>query len=142
MLNTLDANGQISSRPMTLQDTEFDGDIWFFAQRSAAFMDHIETNSEVNVTFANPEDMSFLSANGNATIVNDDAKKRELWKPLYKAWFPEGLEDPDLRLIKVSVQSADYWEAPESKLLRMIGFAKAAITGKHGELSGKHGHLN
>lgn len=142
MLNTLDANGQISSRPMTLQDVEFDGDIWFFASKSAAFINHIENNSEVNLTFANPKDMSFLSASGNATVINDEGKKRELWQPFYKAWFPEGLEDRDLRLLKINIQNAEYWESPGKKIVRLIGFAKAAITGKPGDLAGKHGHLN
>jgi len=76
MLNTLDANGRISSRPMTLQDTHFDGDLWFFASKSSAFMNHIENNSEVNLTFANPKDLSFIAATGNATVINDEGKKR------------------------------------------------------------------
>jgi general stress protein 26 len=139
MLNTLDANGQISSRPMTVLDFEFDGDLWFFAGKSANFISHIENVGEVNLTFS--ENHSFLSANGHAAVVDDETKKRELWRPAYKAWFPLGIDDPELVLIKVNVQSADYWEAPSLKVVRLLGFAKAVLTGKQSDL-GKHGHLN
>jgi general stress protein 26 len=142
MLNTLNARGQITSRPMTLQQIEFDGALWFFASKTSEFVKDIENNHEVNLTFSNPKDMSFTSANGEAVVINDENKKNELWKPMYQAWFPEGLNDPNLCLLKISIHSADYWEAPGLKIVRLMAFAKAAITGKSGDLAGKHGHLN
>jgi general stress protein 26 len=62
--------------------------------------------------------------------VHDDAKARELWSPLYKAWFPDGLETPGLALIKVHAESAEYWEAAHSsRVITLLGYAKAAVTG-------------
>lgn len=62
--------------------------------------------------------------------MRDKEKAKELWKPLLKAWFPKGLEDPDLALLKVSVESAEYWDAPSSKMVQIAGIAKAAVTGQ------------
>lgn len=136
-------NGTLCSRPMTLQEFEFDGALWFFANRNSELVHQIEVNSQVNLTFSNLKNMSFLSASGEAHIVQNKAKEEELWSPFYKAWFPEGLQDPNLCLIKVDIHSADYWDSPGSSLVRFAGFAKAIFTGeKNNTTIGKHGHIN
>jgi hypothetical protein len=35
MLTTVDADGHFISRPMAQQEVEFDGDLWFFAERGS-----------------------------------------------------------------------------------------------------------
>ena len=62
--------------------------------------------------------------------MRDRSKIEELWNPLFKAWFPQGLEDPDLALLKVNVDKAEYWDSPSSKVVRLAGFLKAVATGK------------
>jgi pyridoxamine 5'-phosphate oxidase like protein len=62
--------------------------------------------------------------------VRDRQKIEELWNPIYKAWFPKGLEDPDLALLKVEVQEAEYWDTPSGKMVQLIGFVKAIATGE------------
>ncbi len=54
----------------------------------------------------------------------------QLWSPFVKAWFPEGLDDPRLALLKVTADSAEYWNAPSSRVVRLVGLAKALITGE------------
>jgi general stress protein 26 len=144
MFTTIDkVSGELHSRPMTLQEMEFDGDLWFFAQKYSELAQQVEANPNVNLSFANTDTFSFLSGQGVAElIIGDKAKERELWKPLYRAWFPEGLDDPQLCLIRVKITSADYWESPESKLVRMVGFAKAILSGsKANNALGERGHL-
>lgn len=144
MLTTIDENkNEMHSRPMTLQQVEFDGDLWFFASKATDLVKQIEARSLVNLAFSDPKNFSFLSAHGFAEIVQDDDKAEELWSPMYKAWFPEGLADPNLCLIKVVVKSVDYWKSPESKLVRLAGFTKSILGGKKGDAAlGKHGHFN
>ena len=107
-----ESDGVLKSRPMTLQQIEFDGDLWFFCRESSELVHQIKENPIVNLTFSDPRDSSYISACGRGSIVDDAQKEKELWNPLYKAWFPEGLEDPELCLIMVTVESADYWESP------------------------------
>lgn len=128
MLTTINNDDEtLRSRPMTLQKAEFEGDLWFFAARTSPACLDIEENPKVNLAFAEPKDTAFVSATGIAEVVFDKEKATELWNPIYKAWFPEGLEDPELCLIRVVVESADYWDAPSSKVVQGIG--------SHGHLS-------
>lgn len=143
MFTTVDlSNGALYSRPMTLQQVEFDGDLWFFAGLSSDLVKQIEHNSRVNLAFSNIKVYSFISALGHAQVVRGDkSKEQELWNPVYKTWFPEGLEDPNLCLIRVNIEGAEYWESPSSKIVRMFGFVKGMITKDERALR-QHGHLN
>jgi general stress protein 26 len=68
---------------------------------------------------------------------------KELWSPLHKAWFPKGLEDPKIALLRVDVDRAEYWDAPSSAAVRLFGFAKAVLTGKrYGEEGVDHQKVN
>lgn len=131
MLTTVSADdGQLRSRPMTLQKTEFDGHLWFFVGRSTSQVVDIEESPRINLAFSDPKGNSYISVSGQAEIVLDRAKAEELWSPVLKAWFPKGLEDPELALLKVSVESADYWDSPSSKVVQLVGFTKAVLTGQ------------
>ena len=130
MLATIDEDGSLRSRPMMTQETEFDGELWFFTRASAPKVDEIEHDHHVNVSYAAPDDNRYVSVSGMARLVRDRAKIEELWNPAYKAWFPDGLDDPDLALLQVSVDHAEYWDSPSSTMVHLIGVAKAVATGK------------
>lgn len=130
MLTTVEEDGTLRSRPMATQEFEFDGDLWFFTAAHAPKVDEVQHNQHVNVSYAEPKDQKYVSVSGTAQLVRDRAKIEELWNPLFKAWFPQGLDDPELALLKVSVEKAEYWDSPSSKVVRLVGFAKALLTGK------------
>lgn len=65
--------------------------------------------------------------------MKDKARAKELWNPIYKAWFPDGLDDPNLALIRVDVDQAEYWDSPNSKVVQLAGFVKAIVTGQRAE---------
>lgn len=129
MLTTAGDDGSLRSRPMATQQTEFDGDLWFFTNASAPKVDEIRHDQHVNVSFSSPEDNRYVSVSGKAQVVRDRKKAEELWNPFYKAWFPGGLDDPDLALLKVPVEKAEYWDSPSSPVVHLIGFVKAVATG-------------
>lgn len=62
--------------------------------------------------------------------MRDKAKAEELWNPILKAWFPKGLEDPELALLKVEIGKAEYWDLPSGKMIQLAGFVKAIVTGR------------
>ena len=130
MFTTADAGGSLRSRPMATQQQEFDGDLWFFTQASSPKVAEAESHPQVNLSYADPGATKYVSISGTAELVRDAAKNKELWNPIYKAWFPKGLEDPELALLKVSVESAEYWDSPSSKMVQLAGFIKAVATGK------------
>lgn len=134
MLTTVEEDGALHSRPMTTQDTEFDGDLWFFTRADAPKVSEAEQHREVNVAFSDPEHSKYLSASGTAIMIRDRAKIEELWKPIYKTFFPEGLEDPQLALLKISVRRAEYWDSPSSGIGRAFNLAKAYLSKDPGKL--------
>ena len=130
MLTTVEADGYLRSRPMATQQTEFEGTLWFFTWIDSAKVHEIERDHHVNLAYANPSDEVYVSVSGTARVVRDQAKAKELWNPLHKAWFPKGLDDPNLGLLRVDVEKAEYWDSPSSAVVQLIGFAKAITTGK------------
>jgi general stress protein 26 len=128
MLTTMTADGRHVARPMALQEVEFDGDLWFFAASDSATVDQVRSNPQVNVSFSNDKQSEWTSIAGVAEVVDDRAKAEQLWSPALKVWFPDGVETPELILIKVHADSAEYWSSPSSKLVRLIGGIRAAVT--------------
>ncbi|HEX6901633.1 MAG TPA: pyridoxamine 5'-phosphate oxidase family protein [Thermoanaerobaculia bacterium] len=141
MLTTVDEDGSLRSRPMQTQDTEFDGELWFFTGASSHKVDEVQRDRRVNLSYADPDDNRYVSLSGTAALVRDRAKMKELWKPVLKAWFPGGLEDPELALLRVKVEKAEYWDSPSSKMVQLAGFLKAIATGKRLEYAGENEKL-
>ncbi|MBA3600578.1 MAG: pyridoxamine 5'-phosphate oxidase family protein [Acidobacteria bacterium] len=140
MLTTIDW-GVLRSRPMQTQEAEFDGDLWFFTSTDTHKTDEIEKDRRVNVSYAAPDSNTYVSVSGTAALVNDKEKIEELWNPIYKAWFPKGLDDPTLILLKVSVEQAEYWDSSSSTIVQVVGFVKALVTGERAD-GGDHGRVN
>lgn len=139
MLTTI-AGGKFRSRPMSTQKFEFDGDLWFFTSDKTHKVEEIEADNRVSVAYAKPEDNHYVSVFGRAQIVKDRAKIEELWNPILKAWFPDGLDDPTLCLLKISVEEAEYWDSPNSTLVQIAGFVKALVTGQQAD-GGEYGKV-
>lgn len=129
MLTTAEPDGTLRSRPMATQATEFNGELWFFTAASAPKVDEIEQDHHVNLSYAAPDKNLYVSVSGKARMVRDKQKAEELWNPAYKAWFPKGLDDPDLALLKVSATQAEYWDSSSSAVVHLVGFVKALATG-------------
>ena len=140
MLTTVNG-GQLRSRPMSTQKFEMDGDLWFFTSDQTHKIEEIEQDSRVNVAYAKPEDNVYVSVSGRAELVKDKEKIEELWNPILKAWFPKGLDDPTLALLKISVEEAEYWDSPNSKIVQLYGFVKAMVTGEPAK-GGDHGKVS
>lgn len=142
MLTTVDTDGSLRSRPMAAQELEFDGELWFFTGASSPKVGEVERDHRVNVSFADPDDNTYVSISGTARLVRDKAKAKELWNPALKAWFPQGLDDPELALLRVEVEKAEYWDSPSSKMVQLYGLVKATLTGKRPDNIGEHEKLD
>jgi general stress protein 26 len=128
MLTTLDEEGQFISRPMAAQEVEFDGDLWFFAERSSRKVMHILAHPAVSVTMSSND--VWISLFGSAEIVPDQDKIHELWNGWVEAWLPQGPDDPNVVLIKVTATGAEYWDTPGGRVASVISFVKSKITGQ------------
>ncbi|TNM64091.1 pyridoxamine 5'-phosphate oxidase [Streptomyces sp. NP160] len=128
MFTTTAPDGTLTSRPMAVQEAEFGGDLWFFAEASSRKVQHLANDPQVNVTFSSSD--SWVSLTGRASVVRDPAKKRELWNAVVEAWFPDGKDDDGIVLLHVDGDSAEYWDSPGGRVATALSFAKAKLTGK------------
>lgn len=128
MLTTTDSDGTLMSRPMAMQEVEFDGDLWFFAARDSRKITQLGANRQVNVAVGSSD--TWISLTGTGVVVTDAAKKRELWNSIVEAWFPDGPDDDGVVLLKVQAESAEYWDSPGGRVATVISLAKAKLTGE------------
>ena len=143
MFTTRHADGQLQSRPMTTQNSSLDEDsnLWFFMSRRGDAVADLSAEPVVNVSYAEPDKDCYVSVSGTASVVEDTAKKQQLWTKLAEAWFPGGVSDPDLALVRVRIADANYWNVKESKIVQLYRIAKAAITGKRPTDLGEHAEI-
>ena len=133
MMTTIDTNGILRSRPMSTQNSEITDALWFFTSDQTHKTDEIGKDNRVNLSYAAPDDNAYISVSGTAEIVHDKAKMEELWNPVLKAWFPKGLDDPHICLLKVNPEQAEYWDSSSSTLVQIVGFVKAMVTGQRAD---------
>jgi general stress protein 26 len=135
MLTTIDEGGDLHSRPMSSNgDIDADGDIWFFTSASSHKVSEINQLPKVNVSFADPDNQRYVSVSGTAQLVRDRAKIDELWRPEFKIWFPEGKDDPEVALLRVSLEKAEYWDSPSSTISYALSFVSSLVTGKQPDM--------
>ena len=142
MFTTRHGNGHLHARPMTTQNKDgigADESLWFFMSKKSDPVDDLKADPVVNVVYANPSEDSYVSISGSAAMIQDQAKKDQLWSKLAEAWFPGGSTDPDLALVQVQIVHANYWDVKESKIVQLYTMAKAAVTGKPPIELGEHG---
>ena len=121
-------DGALHARPMTPQQVSDDLEAWFFISRSSEQAADLAARSRVNLAFDGSSD--WLSVAGRATLVDDRALVREMWNPVVAAWFPDGPDDPDVVLLRVDAESAEYWKAPGGRAASLLSFVKAKVSGE------------
>lgn len=135
MLTTVDENDELHSRPMSLNgDVDEEGNLWFFTSSNSHKAGEIERTPNVNVSFVDTSDQRYVSISGTAQLIHGRDKIKELWKPVLKAWFPDGPDQPDVVLLKVKMTKAEYWDGPSSTISQAVSFVSAILTGKQVEL--------
>jgi general stress protein 26 len=127
MLTTVDRHGQLVSRPMLALLLDDDPELYFLTHTSSAKIADVAAESRVAVTFAG-SDSTYLAVTGRATASQDPQLIARLWNPTYRAWFPDGADDRDATALRVTIDHADYWEAPTSRVLRLVQAIAAVVT--------------
>ncbi|HEX2115643.1 MAG TPA: pyridoxamine 5'-phosphate oxidase family protein [Alphaproteobacteria bacterium] len=125
MMTTRDG-GVLRSRPMEcVQVEDDDGTLWFFTGASSPKAAEVAGEHEVCLCFVDRPGQNYVSISGFASILRDRTKARELWTEDQRAWYPRGLDDPELALLKVRAQLAEYWDRPSSAMIAAQGLVRA-----------------
>ena len=130
ILITKSAAGELKGRPMATSEVDENGNLWFFTNEFSSKVDEISHNNEVFISYAANDDNNYVVVTGNAFINDDKTKMKELWNPIVKAWFPEGLEDPRLTLLKVEPTEVEYWTDTSSKIVILFKMLSSIMKGK------------
>ncbi len=128
MVTSTADDGALHARPMTPQQVTDDLEAWFFISRTSEQARDIAERPRVNLSFDGSSD--WLSVAGSATLVDDRRLVEEMWNPVVEAWFPDGPQDPDLVLLRVDAESAEYWKTPGGRATSLLSYVKAAATGE------------
>ena len=121
--------GKITARPMSTAKVDEHGDIWFLADKNSEKIKEIHADHKVELFYGEGHD-KFLSVHGKATVSHEKARIKELWTPIAKIWFTEGVDDPNINVLKVSVSEGYYWDTKHGKMVEMAKMAAALVTGK------------
>jgi general stress protein 26 len=142
MLSHRHADGSLHSHPLTTQNKALDegASLYFFVSRKTEVGQRLRQDGNVNLSYANPKDDTWVSVTGMATILEDAQKKKDLFGSIDKAWF-DGADDPDLELVEVRIDEAEYWNVKENKLLQLLKMGKAAVSGSRPKM-GEHAELS
>jgi general stress protein 26 len=140
MLVTRDATGRLEARPMRVAEVESSGPLWFLTSRASRKVDEIVQDPRVLLVY---QDRSgeYLSVAGTARLVDEPLRTRRLWKEPYTVWFPGGPEDPELMLVSVEPEIAEYWDVSGMNRLRFLFVAaKAYVTGDRARIEDSDAH--
>lgn len=135
MLTTQGEDGRLFSRPLGVAEIEFDGDLWFATGFDSEKVREIEANPQVNVAFASKDNGTYISISGRATATRDRSEIERRWKPYMAPYFKGGKDDPNLCLIRVEAESAEYWDGPGTMADKALHFLLTAVTKDPGSLT-------
>ncbi|MDZ4813325.1 MAG: pyridoxamine 5'-phosphate oxidase family protein [Pseudomonadota bacterium] len=131
MFTTHHGDSRLHSRPMTTQNKTMPDDrLWFFMSVKGDAAQELAQQPQVNISYADTGQDIYVSVAGSAEVVDDKAQRQALWTKFAQAWFPGGVDDPDLALVRVTVSHAHYWNASENKLTQLLVMAKAVFSGE------------
>lgn len=130
MLATKNHKGLIASRPMTTISVEENGTIWFFTNEHSGKVDDQQEDNTVYLMYSDSDKQKYIHIRGASELILDRQKIKQYWNPILKAWFPEGLDDPKLCLLKIDVEEAQYWDSSSSKMIVFFEMVKSIVTRK------------
>jgi general stress protein 26 len=120
----------LTSRPMSTQEIDDQGNFWFLSKLSSAKTEEIDEEPEVQLFYSNRSGAEYLTVYGYAEIIKDRSKLEELWSPMVRTWFTEGKDDPEISIIRVRPVDAYYWDTKSNKLFALLKMSTGAALGK------------
>lgn len=144
MLTTRDDAGNLVSRPMSTRQMDDAGDIWFFTLEHTKKVEEAESDPEhdVGLSYLDAKDHRYVSVAGRATVVHDQTKMEELYSPDLDIWFADGLETPDIALLRVTPVECEFWEPAHGKLVTAAGMLKSLVTKDTPDDMMRHGRVS
>jgi general stress protein 26 len=117
MFTTTDEECMVFSRPMFTVKIDNECHLWYFTNEFSEKIKDIAPGKQVTLVFSHPGKNSYMNVYGSCELVHDKTKMKELWQPALKAWFPQGIDDPSVCLLKVVIDEAYYWDNSSNEMI-------------------------
>jgi len=106
----------IYPRPMTGMAEDARGPIWFFTASDTDFGKALERGRSLQALaiLSSKDHELFATVGGSLVRDRDPANIERLWNPWVAAWFPGGIEDPKVRLLRMEPSGAEIWRNESS----------------------------
>jgi len=127
MLTTIADDGRLHSRPMISQEGPTDGSLWFFVNGTSPMALGLELQPSLNLSYVNETTNCYVSVVGKGRLVYSQERIRTMWTPVVATWFPDGVNDENLTMIRVDVDEADYWDGSAGRFIRLAGFVRGLL---------------
>ncbi len=126
MLTSACDDGALVSCPVEALEMDAEGALWFFTDLR---LDLAERLRVLNLSFVGEARGTYVSLSGRGEIAKDAVRIERLWTPLHRAAFPDGPASRHLALLKVVPEKAEFWDAPNSRTVRLLARAASAFSG-------------
>ena len=144
MFTTRRQDGHLVSRAMQTQKRTAGTDLWFVTNWFETKLDEIALDPHVNVSYYKDRTREWVSVSGIAIITRDKDLIHGLYKPDWKAWFPDeggknkgGPDDPRITLLLVEAHTVTYSKKDRPAPLVLFEIAKAIVTGSPPKVAGE-----
>jgi len=131
MLVTRDGD-KLRARPMSAFLERENNAIYFLTDARRHKDDEIAQHPAINLSFADAGSQKYVSLTGTAVVSNDREKIMQLFTTPAKAWW-DSAEDPNIRILKVTPEDAEFWDSPGT-VISYVKMAAAAVTGTRPEI--------
>lgn len=140
MATTVTPAGELHSRPLTIGAIDDDGTFRFLVDASASWVGGLRHGEAMNLAITNDDDKVWVSVAGTASVTDDRAAAHRLWNSEAERFFSGGVDDPNLRVLELDPTTAEYWDAPSSRIERLAVKA-GSLLGRQGS-SGESGSID
>jgi general stress protein 26 len=137
LLTTVDLDGSLHTRPVETLRCDTDGTLWFFTDHQSPKASELSHDMRVSVGYSEPAKKMYIAVAGHARILRDRILAEELWTPGQRAWYPKGVDDEHLSILRVTLERAEYWETP-GRASYLLAALAAAVTGKPATVGQSH----
>jgi general stress protein 26 len=129
LLTTVDLDGSLHTRPVETLRCDSDGTLWFFTDHQSPKAHELARDMRVSLGYAEPAKRIYVAVAGYARILRDEALAAQLWTAGQRAWYPKGVGDEHLAILRVTPERAEYWETP-GRASYLLAALAATVTGK------------
>jgi general stress protein 26 len=129
MVVTHDGEGEhMRARPMAMRPAREEGAIYFLTDVDAPKAEEIRRKEAICLALADNRSQKYVSITGHAEIIDDRDRVNEIWSVYDKAFWPDK-NDPRIRILHVTPDSAEFWEGAGA-VVTAVKLVAASISGE------------